>query len=62
MDEPSEDIDEVALNVLLAEGLDVPTAGEASRRDSGEERGGWGCLGSGILLTATIIAATVLLR
>jgi hypothetical protein len=29
-----DDIDEVALNVLLAEGLDLPTALAASRRDS----------------------------
>jgi hypothetical protein len=34
MVEPNEDFDEVALNVLLAEGLDVPTAWEASRCDS----------------------------
>lgn len=32
MPDPSDEIDEVAFNVLLAEGLDVPTAWEASRR------------------------------
>lgn len=37
MDEPNDNLDEVALNALLAEGLDVPTAIEASRRDGGSE-------------------------
>jgi len=37
MPAPSDDIDEVALNVLLAEGVDLPTAWEASRRDASEE-------------------------
>ena len=34
MDNASNDVDEVALNVLLAEGVDFPTAWEASRRGS----------------------------
>jgi len=34
LDTPPDALDEVALNVLLAEGVDVPTAWEASRRDS----------------------------
>jgi hypothetical protein len=36
MIDPPDDIDEVALNVLLAEGVDLPTAWEASRRESNE--------------------------
>lgn len=32
MPDPSDEIDEVAFNVLLSEGMDVPTAWEASRR------------------------------
>jgi len=36
MIDPPDDIDEVALNVLLAEGVDLPTAWEASRRESCE--------------------------
>jgi hypothetical protein len=36
MDDDAQQIDEVALNVLLAEGLDAPTAWEASRRDDNQ--------------------------
>lgn len=43
MDDPSDDIDEVALNVLLAEGVDLPTAWEASRRDFDGASSGLGC-------------------
>ena len=41
-----DDIDEVALNVLLAEGVDLPTALEASRRNVGNDdsTAGYGCL------------------
>jgi hypothetical protein len=35
--DPSDDIDEVALNVLLADGVDLPTAWEASQRVSGTD-------------------------
>jgi hypothetical protein len=37
MNDPDDLIDEVALNVLLAEGVDVPTAHEASRISSEPE-------------------------
>jgi hypothetical protein len=35
--DPSDDIDEVALNVLLADGVDLPTAWEASQRGTGTD-------------------------
>ena len=42
MADPSDDLDEVVLNVLLAEGVDVPTAVEASRHSAATA--GWGTL------------------
>jgi len=44
MPEPTDGIDEVALHVLLAEGVDLPTAIEASRLN-GESPTDQGCLG-----------------
>jgi hypothetical protein len=49
MDDQSDDIDEVALNVLLAEGVDLPTALEASRRDSTSGGKQAGCLGAAMV-------------
>ena len=43
MPAPDDEIDEVALNALLAEGVDFPTALEASRRDFGGASSGLGC-------------------
>ena len=40
MDNPLDDIDEVALNALLAQDVDLPTALEASRWDSNSSRPG----------------------
>jgi hypothetical protein len=45
MPAPADDIDEVALNVLLAEGVDLPTAIEASRLNDGPPTT-QGCLGA----------------
>jgi hypothetical protein len=44
MPAPADDIDEVALHVLLAEGVDLSTAIEASRLN-GESSRDHGCLG-----------------
>jgi hypothetical protein len=62
MTDPIDNIDEVALNVLLAEGVDLPTALEASRRGSGTESSRSGCAGVLILIIAahTVIAAVLL--
>ena len=60
---PNDDIDEVALNVLLvllADGLDVLTALEASRRNGGRESDARGCMGATILLVVTVLAIVVL--
>jgi hypothetical protein len=56
MVEADEDFDEVALNVLLAEGLDIPTAWEASRRDRGSESRALNCTGAMILLVFSVLA------
>jgi len=64
MIEPDDDLDEVALNVLHAEGVDVPTACEASRRDCGAESPraeASGCLGYVILLTVALLVIAFLL-
>jgi hypothetical protein len=58
--EPNNDLDEVALNVLLAEGLDVPTAREASRRSGGSGSAEFGCLGSALLITASLVFAAAI--
>jgi len=60
MEDELEQIDEVALNVLLAEGLDVPTAVEASRRDDGGSESvvlGW--IGVLVLLVIAIAVLAV---
>lgn len=54
---PSDDTDEVALNVLLAEGVDLSTALEASRRDTGD---GHTAATPGCLVAAAVIAALVI--
>jgi hypothetical protein len=59
MSDPNDDLDEVALNVLLAEGLDVPTAVEASRRDGDAGAGVSGWVGMVILLAAAFVAIVV---
>jgi hypothetical protein len=60
--EPNDDnLDEVAINVLLAEGVDVPTALEASRRDADRQPDGRGCMGATILLVVAVLAIVVLL-
>jgi hypothetical protein len=51
---PPDDIDEVALNVLLAEGVDLPTALEASRRNSGDPSPESGCLGVVVLIVVAV--------
>jgi hypothetical protein len=61
MDDPSDDIDEVALNVLLAEGVDFPTAWEASRRDVNDESKGSGCLGLALWLVVAFSMVVVAL-
>lgn len=50
-----DDLDEVTLNVLLAEGLDLPTAVEASRRDGGSESAGLGWVGAVVLLVVALL-------
>jgi len=62
MDNTPDEVDEVALNVLLAEGVDFPTAWEASRRGSDADSSGSGCAGVLILIIAahTAIAAWLL--
>jgi len=64
MAEPDDEIDEVALNVLLAEGLDAPTAWEASRRDSSAESpesAAKGCTGAVVLLAVAALVIVILL-
>ena len=62
MNNPSDELDEVALNALLAEGVDLPTAWEASRRSSDSDSSGSGCAGILILIIAAPLAiADVLL-
>ena len=56
-----DDIDEVALNVLLAEGIDLPTALAASRWDSGTATDPRSCFGTVILLVVVVVAAIGLL-
>jgi hypothetical protein len=58
MDAP-EEFDEVALNVLLAEGVDLPTALEASRRDSNSSK--QGCVGVMILIVFAPLAIPLML-
>lgn len=58
MDNPDDDIDEVALNVLLAEGVDLPTALEASRRDPGE---GNATVNQGCLLAAAVVIVALVI-
>jgi hypothetical protein len=57
-----DDIDEVALNVLLAEGLDLPTAIEASRLNDREppEPGSWTPVVWIIIGLALVIGAAIL--
>jgi hypothetical protein len=55
MKECHEEIDEVALNVLIAEGLDVATAVEASRCDSSTEPSALHCHVQLILLVVAIV-------
>ena len=60
MIDPPDEIDEVALNVLLAEGVDLPTAWEASRREAcdGESHAGrW--VGVVVLLVAAAVVLFV---
>jgi hypothetical protein len=57
MNPSDKDIDEVALNVLLAEGVDLPTALEASRRSAG---GGKATTRPGCLVVAALIAALLI--
>lgn len=52
-----DDIDEVTLNVLLAEGLDLPTALEASRRDSADPPSGGGSSQAALWIALAIVAA-----
>jgi hypothetical protein len=61
MPAPLDDIDGVALNVLLAEGVDLPTALEASRRDSHATSPESGCLGVVVLIVAAVGAAAAFL-
>lgn len=56
--QPSDDIDEVALNTLLAEGVDLPTALEASRRNA--DGGTEAPLSPGCLVAAAIILALLI--
>lgn len=56
MDNPDDDIDEVALNTLLAEGVDLPTALEASRQNAS----GGGSLSPGCLVTAAAFVACLI--
>jgi hypothetical protein len=60
MSDPSDDIDEVALNVLLAEGLDVPAAVEASRRSRGSGSAEFGWFGLAVLIIASLIFAAAI--
>jgi hypothetical protein len=60
----ADDIDEVALNVLLAEGLDLPTAIEASRTNDREPPGPgswtaivWIIIGLALVLAAAMLAS-----
>jgi len=61
MDDPAEEIDEVALNALLAEGVDLPTALEASRRGADAETSRSGCAGVVILIIAATLAIAAML-
>ena len=61
MDESNDDIDEVALNVLVADGLDFPTAWEASQRDDGSQPAALGCIGAAILLVVAVLVIVILL-
>jgi hypothetical protein len=61
MPDAADDIDEVALNALLAEGVDLPTALEASRSGCDAEASRAGCLGVAIIILAVSIAATAVL-
>ena len=58
MPDESDDIDEVALNVLLAEGVDLPTAWEASWRESCEadsDAGQW----VGVVVLLVVVVAVL---
>jgi hypothetical protein len=57
--DPPDDVDEVALNVLLAEGFDLPTALEASRRDYATNPSQTGCLGVTAMIL-TVVGVVVL--
>ena len=60
MSDSSDEIDEVTFNVLLAEGMDVPTAWEASRRGGSSESPVLAlCLVAGLGLM-TVLLITVL--
>ena len=61
MDNAPNDVDEVALNVLLAEGVDFPTALEASRRDSDSNSSNLGCAGVVILAIAAHMSLAAIL-
>jgi hypothetical protein len=57
MDTPPDEIDEVALNVLLAQGVDFPTAIEASRRNPDGAADIHGCLCAAVIVAAATGAA-----
>ena len=56
-----DDLDEVALNVLLAEGLDVPTAMEASRRDGDSGTAVLSSVGLVILVVVALLVIAILI-